>query len=724
MARKFFTWPIGTGFALALISTLVVAAEPVFEIRGYAEEGAPLLAGGDFSRLVAPFIGKRKTAEDITNAQRAVQQAYHDLGQCLVKVGAGQREPESGAVTFKITQAAAPRTAQCPPLARLDPPVILDSEANSAMATPRRMVAAAATSPAQANNFSDTDVRRLAGFDVTAMQPLSEDGPAPQQRAQAKPLQVRKPILLAQAPASGAPALETDTPVSPVALKFDIDRFVVQGNTLLDKREIDRALKPFTGKQRDFGDVQKALEALQLAYQKRGWGVVQVSLPEQELERGEVRFEVVEVKIGKVKVEGNEYFSEANIRRSVPSLKEGQTPNSLAMARSLRVANENPVKQSQLSLKAGSNENEIDATMRVVDDNPRKYSLSFDNTGTDSTGRFRLGMGFQHSNLWDRDHQLTLQYITNPEHPSKVTVLGAGYHIPLYGRGDSIDLVVGYSDVDSGTVQQLFNVSGAGLIALARYNLNLKRIDEYEHKISFGLDYKAFQSRVLTTSGVGLVPDITLHPLSLAYSGEWRDERNTLNFYTSFSYNAFPGGNDGAQSDFKASRGSAGGASAEYAIWRAGVNYQRLLPKDFSFRFVANAQTTRNALVAGEQFGVGGANSVRGFNERVYSNDKGHQATFELMTPELADKVGFEGGRLRFLAFYDTGNLSRNFIQPGEQTGIGVDSVGIGLRMTYKERFNLRLDYAQVLHDGGMDAGRPDGRRGSNTLHAAALLVF
>ena len=68
-----------------------------------------------------------------------------------------------------------------------------------------------------------------------------------------------------------------------------------------------------------------------------------------------------------------------------------------------------------------------------------------------------------------------------------------------YGRGDSIDFVVGYSDVDSGTVQQLFNVSGAGLIVLGRYNFNLNRIDDYEHKISLGLDYKAFQNRVLTT---------------------------------------------------------------------------------------------------------------------------------------------------------------------------------------------------------------------------------
>lgn len=535
------------------------------------------------------------------------------------------------------------------------------------------------------------------------------------------PVVVQSPTVAVQA----EPAASAEPSVAaPAALKFDIDRYLVEGNTLLNAAAIGKVLAPYTGKQKDFSDVQRALEALQVAYQKLGWGVVQVTLPEQELERGEVRFEVTETRVGKIDVQGNEYFSEANIRRSVPSLKEGETPNSLAMARSLRVANESSVKQSQVSLKAGSKDGEVDATIKVVDDNPRKYSLSLDNTGTSQTGFLRLGLGFQHSNLWDRDHQFTFQYITNPEHVNQVTVLGAGYHIPLYGRGDSIDFILGYSDVDSGVVQQLFNVSGAGLILLGRYNMNLNRIEDYEHKLTFGLDYKAFQSRVLTTSGVPLVPDITLHPVSIAYSGELRSDQNAFNFYTSLSYNPFEGGNDAAQSDFRASRGAGGGASAEYVIWRAGVNYQRLLPEDWTFRFAANAQTTGNALVAGEQFGVGGANNVRGFNERVYSNDKGHQATFELITPDIAGKIGFAGGRLRFLAFYDTANLSRNFIQPGEQTGLGIDSVGLGLRLTFRERLSVRMDYAQVLHDGGQDAGLPNGRRNSNTLHASALFVY
>jgi len=42
-----------------------------------------------------------------------------------------------------------------------------------------------------------------------------------------------------------------------------------------------------------------------------------MSRAEQELERGEVKFVVVEVKVRKIAVDGNEHFSAENIRRSV-----------------------------------------------------------------------------------------------------------------------------------------------------------------------------------------------------------------------------------------------------------------------------------------------------------------------------------------------------------------------------------------------------------------------
>ena len=66
-----------------------------FDVTGYAVEGSPLLRSEDFSRIVSPFIGKQKTAADVQKAQRALQQAYLDLGHCSVQVTAQKTEPRS-----------------------------------------------------------------------------------------------------------------------------------------------------------------------------------------------------------------------------------------------------------------------------------------------------------------------------------------------------------------------------------------------------------------------------------------------------------------------------------------------------------------------------------------------------------------------------------------------------------------------------------------------------
>ena len=135
--------------------------------------------------------------------------------------------------------------------------------------------------------------------------------------------------------------------------RFEIRRFVVEGAALLGAEEIENAVRQFSGPNRDFSDVQRALEALEKIYTEKGFSAVQVVLPEQELNRGEVHFRIVEARIGKVLVEGNKFFDEPNIRNSLPSVIAGQPPNIHKVAENLRVANESPAKQTTVLLRGG-----------------------------------------------------------------------------------------------------------------------------------------------------------------------------------------------------------------------------------------------------------------------------------------------------------------------------------------------------------------------------------
>src|SRR4051812_38774199 len=239
----------------------------------------------------------------------------------------------------------------------------------------------------------------------------------------------------------------------PVSLRFDISAYRVEGNTLLKEKKIQSVLAPYKGKQRDFADVQRALEALETAYRQAGYGAVQVYLPEQTLEGGIVVLRVVEPRIGKVAISGNKYFDSANVRRSVPSLQEGQPPSSRALADNLRAANESPVKQARVVLRPSDQENVVDANVEVEDEKPWRVFFTLDNTGTTDTGKTRLGVGLQHANVFNRDNVATVQYLTSPEKQDQVEIYSLGYRIPLYRLGDSIDLFGGYSNVDAGTTQ-------------------------------------------------------------------------------------------------------------------------------------------------------------------------------------------------------------------------------------------------------------------------------
>jgi hemolysin activation/secretion protein len=102
---------------------------------------------------------------------------------------------------------------------------------------------------------------------------------------------------------------------------------VIEGATLVSAGEIESATRGFTGANKDFADVQRALEVIERLDTSKGYSAVQVILPEQELNKGEVTFKVVEAKVGKIIVEGNKFFDEANVRASLPSLVAGSSPN-------------------------------------------------------------------------------------------------------------------------------------------------------------------------------------------------------------------------------------------------------------------------------------------------------------------------------------------------------------------------------------------------------------
>jgi hemolysin activation/secretion protein len=504
-------------------------------------------------------------------------------------------------------------------------------------------------------------------------------------------------------------------PPAPAA-HFDIERYEVSGNTLIPDSRLHELLDPFTGKQRDLGDVQQALKALETAYRVAGYGTVQLELPEQDATGSVIRLNVIEVRLASVAVTGNKHFSEANVLRGLPALRSGETPNLRALSENVQLSNESRAKQVEVILAASQTPGTVDARVSVVDESPHHFGLTLDNTGTQASGRWRIGAFYQHENLFDRDQAASLAYTTSPDSPEgvRVNIFGVGYRVPLYAWGDSVDLLYGKSSSNTPSstpsLGGALNLTGKGDVFALHFNHNFARSGETTSKL--GVDYTYVDSRCTTVDGtpVSIAPPTppiascvpyTVAPLMARYASSTRSDSMLAGYYAGAAIN-IPSGTRYTNITGRTDRYSyltAGNRDTrdDFVIVRGGADYLRGLASDWQVRMALNGQYAFDPTVSAQSFGLTGANAVRGFDERALVADSGAVVNAELYAPDLAAARGWQGS-LRALLFVDAGygsNRSPNAVVPGE---LSPASFGFGLRGAIGKVAILRLDVARVAH--------------------------
>ena len=520
---------------------------------------------------------------------------------------------------------------------------------------------------------------------------------------------------------------------------FDIVRFQIEGNSILPAQRTQELVAPFVGRRKNYGDVQKALEALEGDYRRLGFGTVQVYVPEQELTSGVVKLQVSEGVVGKVTITGNKYFNNENVRASLPNLKEGAAPNMRALSENVQLTNENPAKQVEVTLGTSEEEGKVDVKVEVKEENPERVYVTLDNTGTKASGKHRLGISYQNANVGNSDQVVTLAYTTALDPPGGMKILGnrmipghdgngvkvdifsVGYRLPLYSLGDSIDFIYANSSTDSPANSPNLGtglaINGKGEVFGLRYNHIFPRAGEFTSKLVLGFDYKYMNSRC-TVAGVptafgaaGCTPH-TFRPVTATYSGQWQKPGEVIDFNVGIVHHLFP---MGSYFTFAPAAPAAGGTDRysaasgyqtkdQFAALRFGGSYAAAVAGEWLLRIAGSGQHANNALPAGERLGLAGSNAVRGFLERAVATDRGYFANFEVYSPDIAPKLGLDGN-LKWLVFYDT---AKGFnLNPSVNQHVNIASLGVGVRYNIKKDVSVRFDVARVM-DGQWPNGAPN----------------
>lgn len=474
--------------------------------------------------------------------------------------------------------------------------------------------------------------------------------------------------------------------------RFAVSGFRVEGDNPLSAGATQAVLAPFTGESVSIDRLQAAAAALEAELKERGYSFLRVVVPPQDA-RGIILLRVLAFRLNAVNVSGNKKFGRENILRSLPALRAGESPNLREIARAQALANDHPSKQVLVTMRQGGRPDTVDADVKVEESDPQQFFVTLNNAGTSQTGRLRLGAGYQHGNLFDRDHALTATYTTSPGHTSDVKQYGLYYRAPIYSLNGALSAYYTASDTNSGTVANFFQVSGRGEFAGLRWTHRLLPIGRYGHSADVGVEDRFFENNV-AFNGVPIGTNVRSRPLLLRYEGRWDAADHGLRHSIEFAHNLRGGGSN----DDAAYAANRAGADSSWQAWRYSAEVHRLFGA-----WIATArlrgQLSRDALIPGEQFALGGAGWVRGLQEREATGDSGHVVNLEALSPPI-----FEG--VRAIAFFDAGQARLRNALPGITGKQGVASIGLGLRGTLDRRLSFSADVAHVVNGaGGTDSG-------------------
>lgn len=415
---------------------------------------------------------------------------------------------------------------------------------------------------------------------------------------------------------------------------------------------------------------------------------------------GEINLKNIVVPIEQVEIHADGKMTEREIRYILPELyrKNGQV-RIHRLAQQLQMANESGAAVFHADFHDSAVSGKLAVTLTVKELPSQHGAITVSNTGNEYTGDWRTTASFIQSNLSSRLDSLGVAWVTSPEKFTDVQQGALSYRYMTPKTLGTWNLNASYSNVDLGNIASSnlagileYTAKGQGTNVGLHYQKHLAYTAKERDSWDFGIDYQRSNSKY----------SITFQAF-IPYTDAWTQDYHVTTASVDFQHLE-----RGRQHVFYWDAGVAS------SLDNAGKNYQAVTPGSdnqftafrgnliYQYRTKTNwilgtrwqGQYTQQHLVSLAQLGAGGARTVRGFNERAISADKGILGNVEIYTPEICRG-------LRLLAFVDFASLANNLNANTNTFGNEkIASAGIGLRYTNeKSGLGISLDYAKIIDD-------------------------
>jgi hemolysin activation/secretion protein len=427
--------------------------------------------------------------------------------------------------------------------------------------------------------------------------------------------------------------------------------------------------------------------------------MVTVVIPEQDITSGVLQLVVIEGRVGDIIARGNCWFSDCHLESYI-RLCEGDVITTDVLTSDITWMNRNPFRRTDIVFTPGDLEGSTDIELWTHDRFPLRPFVGGDNSGLDHTGRARWFGGFTYGNLWGLSHILTYQYTTSTDfHEFQAHYVD--YTAPLNCWRHVLEIFGGYSRVRGHFHQFEMDSDGWALQASLRYNIPIMPIyHHFLHEFTWGFDFKRLNNALTFTGNPSQNSEVNLTQLVLGYEMvvEYPRHKTTIEiegFWSPMQWVADQ--TDNAYNKIRAF------AKTKYLYGRMALGHTHTLPCDFSIDLLIREQIADENLLPSEEYGVGGYNTVRGYEERTLNGDNALVTNLELRTPRVGLLKCFcpmtcLDDSLQLLAFFDYGYVTVHKKLPGQPNSRYVMGIGPGVRYALDRYLTVRCDVGFKLH--------------------------
>ncbi len=478
---------------------------------------------------------------------------------------------------------------------------------------------------------------------------------------------------------------------------FRVNGFEVVGSTIFKPEEFAELLAPFAQKSLTFEQLLAARTAVTQLYVNNGYITSGAFIPPQVSQNGTVAIQVLEGKLEDIQVHtrgrlNSNYVKSRLVREINPPL------NDKKLLRALQLLQLDPqIEKLSAELSAGVRPGTNLLTVRVEEIPAFSTQLAVDNNRAPSVGSFRQTAQASYANLLGLGDVTSVAY-TKTEGSGDWDI---GYTLPINSRNGAI--AFSYSTASSTIIEAPFD--RLDIKAKSRtYDLTYRqpllqtiRENSIIQEFSLGLTASRRESQ---TSLLGVN-----YPLSLGANDEGETRISALRFFQEWRQRS-EREVLAARSEFSLGVGlfdatvNSSQPDSQFLAWRGQGQWVRRIGEgadtlgDTLLVVRGGVQLSAGELLALEQFGLGGQNSVRGYRQDVLLTDNGALASVELRVPIL--RLARQSGLVQVAPFVDAGAAWNSSDRTSPSANF-LASAGIGLRLRLGNGLAANLDWGIPL---------------------------